>query len=454
MRRLAWCALAVAGACGSQAGLESGPLDRMHMPTGLAVLDGRLLVASSNADLLYAQDTGGAILDLAPVDPLALDTIVVAGALDVESFAGEIGVARPVARTAALEPDACGTAIAGARAVFATRGSNTLNVLSVDPSGALGCEFCGIHSSGPYADPFPVAIACAPGKPRAFVGYLGAQFGQGWVSELNLLNGSVATTSVGAGLVRGLAYDPGHDRLYLAELATSAPTPLRWIELGGCSFGDTTSANGCSVGQATIPGLPPGLELRSIALAHPFPGAPQRAYLTARLYDLPSAAIAGGRTTDYGGLLAVVDLVENSQGNVTPQLVRIVPDLGTLGRGLQDVRVLPARVDGLGNPRRDVVAAYAVDEGILWIYDDETFALRAIGRDLLTGAPVVGHQPAGLAVDPEPIGTRARVWVGSYGDSFVTPIDVPLDDPFDAGWAPWVAPLPGGTPHKITGAMP
>jgi hypothetical protein len=431
----------------------------MHKPTGLAVVAGthRLLVASSNADLLYAQDDGGAILNLdVGIPPAGPATVGVVGALNVESFAGDLAVARPLPRTAAMEPDHCGTYLVvdprslttETKAVFATRGSNTLNVLSVGDSGGLTCRHCGIPSSGMFADPFPVAIACQPNKPRAFIGYLGAQLGQGWVSQLNLVTGSVATVSVGAGLVRALAYDAGHDRLYLGQLATSAPTPLRWVELGGCTYGDTTSAHGCSVGQAALPGVPVGSEIRSIALAHPFPdgctGAacqPQRAYITVRLFDVPSASVAGGRNTDYGGLLVVLDLVENSQGNVTPQLVRIVPETGTLGRGLQDVRVLPARPG-----KRDVVAAVAVDEGILWIHDDDSLALRAFGRDAF-GQPLLGHDPAGLAVDPDLIGTSARIWIGSYTDSFVTPIDVPLADPFDAAFA-------GSGQQKITGAMP
>ena len=160
------------------------------------------------------------------------------------------------------------------------------------------------------------------------------------------------------------------------------------------------------------------------------------------MYDVPSASVAGGRTTDYGGLLVVLDLVENSQGNVTPELVRIVPETGTLGRGLQDVRVLPARPG-----KRDVVAAIAVDEGVLWIHDDETLELASFGRDPLTGAPVLGHSPSGLAVDPAVVASTSRLWVGSYMDDFVTPIDVPLD-------APGLAAFAGGAPHRITGGMP
>jgi hypothetical protein len=436
---VAWLALALGAACGSQTGPGPGPLDRMHRPTGLAVLDGRVLVASSNADLLYAEDTGGAILSL---DPVSLDTVEVSGALNVHSFAGELAVARTLPPTpGAPEADHCGSDIPTARAVFGTRGSNTLNVLAADPAGTLRCAFCDIPSSGVFADPYPVAIACAPGRPRAFVGYLAAQFSEGWLSQIDLATGAVLTASVGTGLVRSLAYDAARDRLYVAQQATGTPTPLRWVELGGCTFG-ASPGTGCTVQAATIPGLPSGSEIRAIALAHPFPGAPQRAYLTVRLYDVPSAAAVGGRTNDYGGLLAVVDLVEDAFGHVTPTLVRTVPESGTLGRGLQDVRVLPARPG-----KRDVVAAIAVDEGVLWIHDDETLELASFGRDPLTGAPVLGHSPSGLAVDPAVVASTSRLWVGSYMDDFVTPIDVPLD-------APGLAAFAGGAPHRITGGMP
>jgi hypothetical protein len=431
--------LAASAACGNPAGPAAAPLDQMHRPTGLAVLDGRLLVASSNADLLYAQDTGGVILSL---DPSSLDSVRLAGTMTVQSYAGELAVARNLAQNpAAPEPDHCGTDLTTSLAVFATRGSNTLNVLSVDPSGALACRFCGIKSSGQYADPFPVAMGCAPGRQRAFIGYLNTQNAEGWVSQLDLGTGDVITAPVGEGIVRSLAYDVAHDRLYLAQLATTVPTPLRWVGLGDCVLGGA-GANACSVGQANIPGLPAGSEIRAIALAHPFSGEPQRAYVTVRLYDTATAATVGGRTTDLGGLLVVVDLVEDSFGGVTPNLVRIVPETGTLGRGLQDVRVLPARAG-----KHDVVATVAVDEGIVWILDDETQELASFTRDLVTGAPTVGHQPSGLAVDPDATGTTARLWVGSYMDDFVTPIDVPLDAPGTAAFA-------GGFPHRIMGGTP
>jgi hypothetical protein len=443
---VAFLALAASAACGNPTGPGAAPLDLMHRPTGLAVLDGRVLVASSNADLLYSQDTGGVILSL---DPSSLDTVRLAGAVNVQSFAGELAVAKNVPQTpGAPEPDHCGTDITTPLAVFATRGSNTLNVVSVDPAGQVACEFCDIHSSGAYADPFPVAIGCAPGRPRAFIGYLSTQYAQGWVSQMDLRSGGVITAPVGSGIVRSLTYDVAHDRLYLAQLATSVPTPLRWISLGDCDLG-AVGPRGCNVYQANLPGVPAGSEIRAIALGHPFPtgcsGAacqPQRAYVTVRLYDTASAAAVGGRNSDAGGLLVVLDLVEDSFGSVTPTLVRIVPETGTLGRGLQDVRVFPAR-----SGKRDVVATVAVDDDIVWIFDDETQELVSFLRDPITGAPELGHQPSGLAVDSDATGTTARLWVGSYLDDFVTPIDVTLDPVFGATFA-------GGFPHRITGGTP
>jgi hypothetical protein len=452
LRRLAWLPLALATACGEQPLVGPAPLNSIHMPTGLAVVDHQLLAASSNADLLYADETGGSLLTL---DAALLDTVTVKGAINTWSFAGELEIARNVAQvrdvtqTGAFEADHCGAVLDAPIAVFATRGSNTLNRVSVGPAGELACVECGRKSSGSYADPFPVTIGCGPERTSAFIGYLGAANSAGWVSELDLVTGELRTAPVGAGVVRSLVYDAQHDRLYVGELSTTVPTPLRWIELGGCVWGSTVNG-GCTVGSAVLPGLPAGTEIRAIALAHPFDLgggvlAPQRAFVTVRLYDTVLAAPAGGRTTDLGGLLVVLDLVENAQGGVEPRLVRTVPPLeaGTLGLGLQDIRVFPSR----GATRRDVIAMSAQDDGIVWIYDDDTQELTSFGRDPATGSPVLGHQPAGLAVDPVATGNVARLWVGSYTDSFVTPIDVPLDNPGLAGF-------PGGVQRKITGAMP
>jgi hypothetical protein len=175
-------------------------------------------------------------------------------------------------------------------------------------------------------------------------------------------------------------------------------------------------------GSATFAALSSGIELRSMALSSA-PGAPRRAYLVGRRYEPLSAAANGARTVDLGGVLLVVDLVDDAFGGIEVQVVNEVD----FGRGAQDVRVLPAIPARAG--MRDVVAALAIDADELLIYDDETGAHRVVGRSAVTGAPELGHQPSGLAVDPDPLATVARLYVGSFSESFVTPVDVPLDAP-------------------------
>ena len=410
--KVACCALALAVACGREAELGPAPLGPIRLPTGLAVDgQGRLIVASSNADLLYAESTGGTVTVLDPLDPATLSSIELTSAVTVRSFAGDLAFARTEPWGAPVpDAEACGTAIGSQPlAVFGTRGSNTLNVLVEDPAGQLSCAGCSMPVGSGHADPLPVTIACGGARPRAFVGYLTSGGGAAWIGELDLVTLGLQNFSIGVGPPRGLAYDRDRDRLYVA-----------------------------------------GLELRSIAFAHRLPLVPLRAYITARIYDTTTAATAGGRTTDLGGLLIVVDLVDTAIGGVDPQVVAAVP----IGRGAQDVRVLP-RAKGWSASRRDVIAVLTVDEGALWIYDDESGSLQAIRQCAtaevctpVTGAPILGHEPYGLAIDPALAGSTARLWVGSFADSFITPIDVTLVDPVP------VMTFAGGFQHRISGATP
>jgi hypothetical protein len=436
VRRIAFVALVAAAACGEAANPAPGPLDRLYLPTGLAVHEGRLLAASSNSDLRYDDVTGGSVIALEP--SLAFTAARVSGGVNVRTFAGDLAVMAPGA--------ACGAEVDAPLAFFATRGSNTLNAVSISPAGALACARCEIPLTGPFGDPVAVAAACRGGRARAFVGHLRGPNGQAWISEYELTPGGGADlrhAAVGFGPARALAYDAARDRLWIAGLATATPTPLRWVELAGCTLGAPREAGGCTIGEATFPELPAGLELRSIALSGTPPaGAPagaRRAYLTGRLYDVAAAALAGARTTDAGGVLLVVDLVEAPLGTVDVQLVR---SFDGLGQGMQDVRV----IERPGRP--DVVVALATDEAILWIYDDETHGIRAFPRSDATGAPVFGHVPFGLAVDPEPVGSVVHVYVGGYRESFVTRVNVPIDDPDAAD----VERDGQGNPRRISGA--
>ncbi len=422
--------LGLLAACGELPGAEPAPLDRFYRPSGLAVHDGQLLVASSNFDLRYDLDRGGTII---AVDP-AVDPAPLLGGAWVASFTGEIAVA---------DRNLCGLG-AESVAVVASRSTKALFPVRLADGGAASCDGCEVPLGEPkVADPFAVGVACygTPTRARAYVGYLRSFDYQGWISEYDLQTGALATAAVAPGPVRGFAFDSVRERLWMTALASSGRSHLAWIELaGGCSIGAAESAGGCAVRTISLNQLPYALELQSIALSNP-PSPPsdvRRVYLTGRLYDVTSAGLAGGRTTDYGGYLVVADLVENAMGGVDFQLVREE----WLGYGASEVRVLPARTG-----MRDVVAALATDSGELLVYDDETLAKRSFGRDATTGAPVLGYSPWGIAVDPVPttvgLESHAHLYVGSFKESFVTPIDVPLSNLSSAAIGQRIT---GGTP--------
>jgi hypothetical protein len=426
LRRLAWCAAALAAACGGEVTPLPGPLDHIVLPTGIAFQGGQLLVASSNADLLFDVGTGGAVIAIDPASGLAQP-----GGANITSFAGELAVA---------DPAICTSIGPLPLAITPTRGANTLNVLTVDGA-KLTCDGrCGLPLSGGGIDPLAVTVGCSARGSRAYVGYLQAQGALAWVSQfdLNPDDPSLRHMSLGTGPVRGFAYDPARERLYALGVATATPTPLRWLDLAGCDFG-APGAAGCTVHEATFPEQSTGIELRAMALASTSaPGAPQRAYLVGRRYNVITAATVGGRADDLGGVLLSVDLVDDPFGGLEIQVVNEVE----FGRGAEGVRLLPHR-PGL----RDVVVALAQDAGELLVYDDETGAYHVIGRDEATGVPFLGHQPFGLAVDPVPVGSVAKVYVGGFRESWVTPVNVSLDA-VDLTSIVQV----GGAPRRITGA--
>lgn len=465
MRRLALLSVATLVACTSEtSSRDPAPLDRFFYPSGIAVLDHRLFVASSNADLTYDQNTGGSVIGVNVCDRVADPscTDAVAGALNLRSFAGELAIADPTACPA--------LGAAGASALVPIRGVDLVTRLDVGADGALSCA--GGTSPGPCelavgnsqrGDPWAVGIACdtaeTPGAPsiaRAFVGYLRESDAKAWLTQIDLKKspadeGYVQHQVYDTGQIRGMAYDPTRRRVYFTRTVIGASSSLAYLDLANDCRIDVTPAEGGCLGGFTRPGaVPLGLELRGIALAHVTDPASRvrRAYVTARIYDPNASAAQSNRIGDFDGLFLVVDLEEDAGGVVDFRIVRQL----SIGYGAGGVRVLPPRPG-----KRDVVAALAADDGVLWIYDDETGATAAIGRDPATGAPLTGSGPFAIAADPAVLpGTAvngsagtARVYVGSFREHFVTAIDVPLDAPETTADL-----FAGGRPRRISGGIP
>jgi DNA-binding beta-propeller fold protein YncE len=166
-----------------------------------------------------------------------------------------------------------------------------------------------------------------------------------------------------------------------------------------------------------------GAELRSLALSNPVPGQPRRAYVSAVLYDADLATATGVRPAyDVGGVVMVLDLVENVAGAPDYRLVRVLD----AGLGAGQIRVLPPRAG-----KRDLVVWTNSSAGTVTVYDDEVGAVaRVLTYDPVTGAPVAGREPFGLAVADA--GASATVYLAAFGSSTVSVLDVPLASPGQA----------------------
>jgi hypothetical protein len=261
-------------------------------------------------------------------------------------------------------------------------------------------------------------------RASAFVSFLRTPSSRGQIVEIDLDSGAtLSSRDVGVGPVRSFAYDELTERLFMTSVESGTMAPLRWLELAGsCPVGVATAGGGCPIGGIDLASFLRGAELRGVALSNPQPGRTRRAFVAARLYNADLAASIGSRPGfDVGGMLFVLDLVEGRTG-LEPRLAGMFD----VGLGANEVEVLPVRAG-----MRDLVAVTASDDGLLWIYDDEQEALvRVFGRDPRTGIPLLGRQPFGLAVRDD--GASARLFVSSFEDGFVTPVDVPLDAPWTA----------------------
>jgi hypothetical protein len=418
------------------------PLDRFYFPTGVAVsaasgvTGGKaLVVASSNFDLRYSATDGGTVLSVNPqtsaVDPLVTPGRAAVDLLDAERIASYSGAV-------AVADDANCPGLSSPLVLVASRFDDVLYRFGLGTSGALDCGAgCALGVGGAAKDPFGVTVACGPAGRRAYVGFLDTPkstsgTGEGaWIAEVDLDGiAPMRSLDVGDGTVRSMAYEAEADRLWIAARSWGARALLYSVVLSSPTWKYLPSYAADSTDL--YPSVR-GLELRSLAVGTPIPGATsRRLYATGRLFDADNIASDGSHpAADVGGLLLVLDVTDGLDGRPVVQIRNTV----SLGTNVGDVAVV-WRKSATGTPLRDVVIATALDGDLLFVYDDEAEAIaEVIGHDPI-GLPYLGDRPMALAVDqPRPDATSATypatVYVGAFGghrvDRFVLdPADLSL----------------------------
>ncbi len=416
-RLLLLLALAAA-ACTESQYTRPPPTDAFTWPLGVAVhrLPGggtTLLVGSTNTDLLYDAQTGGTVM---AIDP---DAWLQQGVVNVPSFGGPIAVA---------DDDTCpGLSAAGIppRAILGSRYADEVAILDIGTAGQLTCDGCIRTLPLGSVNPFATAVACVGTRRQAYVGYLASNI----VVAVDLATSQVAGRFGLLTRPYALAYEAGHDRLWVTEQQVFE-APLEALDLGpGC----TPSQGYCDIRRTyDLYPILPGLELAGLAFGHGLAGEATRLYVAGRVYDPTVAATLGYRPGyDISSVLLVIDLVDGPLGYPpAPVVRRIVP----VAIGASQVAVLSAR-PGL----RDVVVVTSTNEGVVTLYDDEVGAVAKVFALAETvgppenparvplGTPLVGRQPWGIAVEPRAApggGTVDWVYVSAFESGAVTAIAV------------------------------
>jgi len=425
-------ALAILSACSKGPELGAGPTTILHYPAWIAAFGDQLLVVNLDQDLAYL---GGAVVAISTTDG------TISGGVPVPDMAGKLRILDDTtvgACKARLDPS-----YQLPLALVAGRFDPALYQIplvagALPPFDASGLVRIDLH---PFSASIPLGVgfSCsADGTPRAWVSYQSGLYNNGYLAQVDLSlppgsPNSVIQVNVGAGPPRNFAYDATHDRLYFTGTEVNLTAPVRFIVVGqGCGVFDDGVQNELLGGCHVDPGFDVSQQLRGaepneIALSSaPFPctgtglsGTCLRMYLSVRMYDADLAALTGTRpSSDIGGLFMVVELPEGEFGRPNPQLVTNL-DLGMVAG---DVHVIPRP------GQNDLVAATAINDELLWIYDDGVGQMvKVFGRDAL-GFPVLGHQPTAIASLDMGNGV-VRLFVTSYRDDWVSAVDVPLANP-------------------------
>jgi hypothetical protein len=412
LRALASAALllALGGCVEGEVPAQLPHLDRFYFPMGVATtwLDGgraALLVASTNYDLRYSGEDGGTLLSVKPFDSPMGGALAVFDGERMPSYAGPLAVA-----------DATSCPGAAPSVLVASRLDDRLYRFGLDStSGALTCAGCARETPSGFDDPFAVAVACAPGRSRAFVGYLDPPdatrgYGPGsWITQIDLDGIEPAREiEIGDGPVRGMAYDDVRDRLWATTQSSGSRALLHSVSLSDPRW--SGAAPWEAVDTVDLHPFVRGAELRSIAVGSSPAAGASRLFLTARLYDAESQESTGERPFgDVGGVLVVLDVAEGADGR--PKVsVRAVESIGL---GVGDVAVI--RRAG----KADLAVATAADDDLLVVYDDETgTVLHAVAHNA-AGVAILGDRPLGVAVNQLGTGV-ADVFVTGFGSHIVT----------------------------------
>jgi hypothetical protein len=294
-------------------------------------------------------------------------------------------------------------------------------------------------------DPYGTAKVCSSrgGQPtaQAYVSQLRGVNNLGSLTRLDLLTGTWIDVQLGYGTTYSSVFNPFDDRLFVTTRLSAVNAPLRWFNpLVTLSVVD---------GQA----LP---EYRSAVVSSFIPNALSRdaavsndgryLYMEVENFDYDTA-VNTGVIVPQGGALVVLDLSPSAFNEPQLTVMAIVPTC--LGGG--QVRVLPPRVGpgGVGF-KKDLVAVTCDYQGSLVLYDHEREAVaRFVGINQVTGRPLLGRQPFGIAVEridprratvpvsspdysPSPcqVGRPCdRIYVGSFFDDWVNILELDPDEP-------------------------
>jgi len=438
-------------------------LDVLTFPVGLAVRQvaptaaapagsSQLVIVNSNFDLRFNEQSGGTVL---VVDPdLSQDSslggqLTVMGAVRVGSFGGEVALADAACQPGWPDcPSQCAplatdpfVAGGGAKLLVASRSGQIVYRMQMASNGSLQCgASCPFVLPVDRPNPYGISIACSErgGSPTAyaFVSHLLSANNLGWLSRVNLFaDDDVLGLQLGRDSTYTSIHDKARDLVFVSTSVGLVNATFRWFN----PLVTPTDVNGVAVPSFSSPTFStflPGALARDMALS----SDGRFLYVTVEFFDL-TIALQSGAIFTQGGALAIFDLAPTALAQPRMQLLDVVRTC--LGAG--QIRRLPSRIG-----KADLFAITCDIEGALAIFDSDAHTVvRYIGLDPVTGLPVLGRRPFGLAVepidparatvpvagagyDPSPcVPGRAcnRIYVGSFFDNLVNVLEMDPDQP-------------------------